>query len=111
MAKANDTKLAYALLDSYASLYKGKYSRSCSLNKYRDKWAMLDVIESVGYDRAKQLIEYYFSLSNKAGHTLQWFLYNFDRLDEMLRKSEEDNRKRMEIREKTKRMVEESVEH
>jgi hypothetical protein len=111
MAKANENKLAYALLDLYSSQYLNKYGRPCTVNKYRDKWAMLDVIDSVGFDRSQYLLSYYFSLSNKAGHTLQWFLYNFDRLDDMLKKHEEDIKRRAMIREKTKEMVKENSEH
>jgi len=111
MAKANDSKLAYSLLDLYSSLYLDRYSRNCTLNKYRDKWAMIDVIESVGFDRAKELMLYYFKLGNRSAHTLQWFLYNFDRLDDMLKKSDEDMRKRVMMREKTKQMVKENSEH
>lgn len=108
MAKANDNKLAFSLLDTYSSLYRDRYSKPCTLNKYRDKWAMIDVVDSVGYDRAKQLLAYYFRLDNRSGHSLQWFLYNFDRLDDMLKKSEEDIKRRAMMREKTKRMVEQS---
>jgi hypothetical protein len=111
MAKANDSKLGFALLDLYSSLYLDKYNKKCILNKYRDKWAMIDVIESVGFERAKELIGYYFRLSNRSGHSLQWFLYNFDRLDDMLKKSEQDMHKRAIMREKTKQMVKENSEY
>jgi len=53
MAKANDNKLAFSLLDLYSSLYLDKYRKPCTLNKYRDKWAMIDVVDSVGFARAK----------------------------------------------------------
>jgi hypothetical protein len=67
---------------------------------------MQDVIESVGYDRARGLLEYYFRVT-KQGHPLQWFFYNFDRLDDMLLQSKEDDERRRKMREATKRMVEE----
>ena len=111
MAKANDNKLAFSLLDLYSSLYLDKYRKPCTLNKYRDKWAMIDVVDSVGFARAQELIGYYFKLSNRSGHTLQWFLYNFDRLDDMLKKSEEDMHRRAIMREKTKHMVKENGEY
>ena len=67
---------------------------------------MQDVIESVGYERARTLLEYYFRVT-KQGHPLQWFFYNFDRLDDMLLQSDEDAQRRAKMRQDTKRMVEE----
>jgi Fic family protein len=78
------------------------------VNRYREKWAMNDVIETVGYDRAKQLIEYYFRC-NRIGHPLNWFLYNFDKLDDFLLKSEQDKKYREDLREQTKNMVEQEL--
>ena len=106
MAKA-DTKQPYALLSLYERLYSEKYSKVAKLNKFKEKWAMQDVIESVGYDRARELLEYYFRVT-KQGHPLQWFFYNFDRLDDMLLQSEEDTQRRRKLREATKKMVEDN---
>lgn len=106
MAKAQEAKQPYTLLSLYEKLYSEKYNRSPRLNKYKEKWAMQDVIESIGYERSRELIEYYFKVT-KHGHPLQWFLYNFDRLDDMLLQSEEDEKRRRKMREATKKMVEE----
>ena len=54
------------------------------------------------------LIEYYFKC-NKVGHPLNWFLYNFDRLDDVLVKSEEDVERRKKMREQTKYLVEQEL--
>ncbi|MEY4331345.1 MAG: hypothetical protein RLZZ196_83 [Bacteroidota bacterium] len=103
-----DPKQAYALVSLYISLYKNKYNKQPIVNRYREKWAMQDVIETVGYQRAKELLEYYFHL-NKSGHPLNWFLYNFDRIDDTLIKSEIDKKYRVELRNKTKDMVEQEL--
>ena len=78
------------------------------MNRYREKWAMQDVIDTVGYERSRELIEYYFKC-NKVGHPLNWFLYNFDRLDDVLVKSEEDVERRKKMREQTKYLVEQEL--
>lgn len=101
-----ENKQPYILLSLYQALYKAKYNKVSRINKYRDKWAMQDVIDSVGYDRAKELIEYYFK-TGKVGHPLQFFFYNFDSLDRMKYESDKDKVKRQMLREQTKRMVEE----
>ena len=99
------SKLVYALLDLYLNEYANKYGRKPIINKYKEKWAMNDVIESVGYDRARELVFYYFKTTNP-GHSLTWFFYNFDRLDEMLVKLEADKIQRAKMRALTRERVE-----
>jgi hypothetical protein len=76
-----------------------------TINKFREKWAMQDVIDSVGYTRAKELLEYYFGLT-KNGHPLQFFFYNFDKMDLVKTEIEKDKEKRRLLLEETKKMVE-----
>ena len=104
----DEAKLAYGLVSLYCSLYKKHYNRPPVVNKYREKWAMQDVIDTVGYERAKVLLEYYFKC-NKPGHPLNWFLYNFDRLDDVLIQSSKDLEQRKMLREKTKNLVEQEL--
>ena len=101
-----EAKLAYGLVSLYCVLYKEKYNKPIVVNKYREKWAMNDVIDSIGYDRAKVLLEYYFKLK-RDGHPLTWFFYNFEKLDIALQEKEQDKTRRELIRAKTKSMVEE----
>ena len=103
-----DTKQAYSLITFYSSLYKQKYGKAPVINKYREKWGMQDVLESIEYDRAKELLEYYFHL-NRQGHPLQWFFYNFDKLDDAMKKRDNDKKRRDMVRLQTKRMVEDSL--
>ena len=103
----DSAKLSYALIDFYISLYADKYGKKPVINKHREKWAMNDVIESVGYDRYRVLLEYYFRVSSDNRHALNWFYFNFDRLDDMLDKKMRDEERRAKMREETRRMVEE----
>jgi len=100
-------KLAYALMDKYSSMFAFKYDRKPSLNKYKEKWAMVDVIDSVGYDRALEILEYYFK-TVRPGHPLTWFYMNFDKLDDIMVKLDDDKARRAKLREQTKRLVEEN---
>lgn len=99
-------KHSYVLIGLYESLYLEKYGKKPKLNKFREKWAMQDVVDSVGFDRAKQLLIYYFKTS-KYGHPLQFFYYNFDKIDRIQHDTEQDKIYRSILREETKRMVEE----
>jgi hypothetical protein len=100
-----NSKEPYILLSLFQNLYKEKYGKAPSINKFREKWAMQDVIDSVGFDRAKELLEYYFKLT-KHGHTIQFFLYNFDKMDTVRTEIEKDKEKRRLLLEETKKMVE-----
>lgn len=102
----DEAKLAYGLVGLYCTLYKETYKKVAVVNRYREKWAMQDVIDSVGYDRAKILLQYYFKL-DRSGHPLTWFFYNFEKLDLSLQQTEEDKTRRELIRAKTKSMVQE----
>ena len=104
MAK-EEARQPYILISIYEMLYKEKYNRTPKINKYREKWAMQDVIDSVGYTRAKELLEYYFGLT-KNGHPLQFFFYNFDKMDALKIEIEKDKEKRRLLLEETKKMVE-----
>ena len=98
---------AYTLVSLYLSLYKDKYNKNIVINKHKEKWAMSDVIDSVGFDRAKELLIYYFHVQ-RTGHPLQWFLYNFEKLDAALTAHKDDEARRSKLRELTKRMVEDN---
>ncbi|NBW58545.1 hypothetical protein EBR43_12390 [bacterium] len=95
----------YILIGVYENLYKEKYDKKPRINKFREKWAMQDVIDSVGYDRAKELLVYYFS-TNKLGHPLNFFYNNFDRIDVLYKEIEKDKINRSILLDQTRRMVE-----
>jgi hypothetical protein len=111
MAK-EEARQPYVLMSIYEMLYKEKYNRTPKINKYREKWAMQDVIDSIGFDRARDVIEYYFK-TNRPGHPLQQFFFNFDKLDQVMIELEKDKLAREKLRMQTKQMVEEreSLEH
>lgn len=98
-------KEPYVLMSLYQNLYKEKYGSSVTINKFREKWAMQDVIDSVGLSKAVELLEYYFSLP-KSGHPLNFFYMNFDKIEKTKKDIDQDIERRRLLREATKRMVE-----
>lgn len=103
----DDVRLVHSLLTLYTNLYKKFYGRVPIINRHRDKWAMQDVLDSIGYDRSKSLLEYYFRVK-QSGHPLSWFFYNFDKLNDTLTKAEDDQKRREMLRTQTRQMVEEN---
>lgn len=98
-------KQPYILISLYLSLYKERYNKAVTINKFREKWAMQDVIDSVGYDRAVELLKYYFKTA-KSGHPLNFFYNNFDRIDQLEKEIKKDKAIRSILLEETKKMVE-----
>ena len=95
----------YLLIWKYQNLYKEKYGKDVVINKFREKSSMNDVIQSIGFDRAMDLLDYYFRIP-RSNHTILFFLWNFDKLDKAERELSKDKEKRRLLREATKRLVE-----
>ena len=66
---------------------------------------MQDVIDSIGFDRAKELLVYYFK-TTKYGHPLNFFFYNFDKMDYLKAEREKDEQHRRLLLQATKELVE-----
>lgn len=101
-----ENQQAYILIGVYQQLWKSKYNKVVVVNRYKRKWDLLDVIQTIGYDRAREVLEYYFTC-NKPGHPLEWFLANFDKLDVSMQKVQDDKVRRTLVRARTKQLVEE----
>ncbi len=99
-------KEPYILITIYMALYEQKYGSKPRINKYREKWAMQDVLDSIGFDQAKDVLNYYFR-TGKPGHPLNFFYNNFDRLEDMMTQVNKDVANRARLLEQTKKLVEE----
>ena len=98
-------KEPYVLIGLYEKLYFEKYNKRPKINKFREKWAMKDVVDSVGFDRTKELLVYYFK-TGTSGHPLNFFFFNFDRLDQLNIEMEKDAQNRKFLLQQTKKLVE-----
>lgn len=102
----NNTKSEpYRLIGEFAKLYKEKYNKPVRINRYKYKWAMFDMIEDYGSSRVYEVMRYYFDLNNDK-HTIDFFVYNFDRLEKSMVELQKDREHRQRLREATKKMVE-----
>lgn len=101
-----DTKQSTNLLNLYVKLWRDKYGKMPKINRYSAKWGFGDVIDSVGYDRAVEVLQYYFRIE-KSEHPVTFFFYNFDRMSELLEKLEADKIKRDKMRAATAARVKE----
>lgn len=104
VAQATLTKQANALITLYANEYADKYSKAPVMNRFRDKWGFQGMVEDLGYGRAQEVVKYYFRTS-RVGHPLQYLLYNYEKLDQILKELAEDEVKREELRKLTEKRV------
>ena len=100
-------KEPYILLSIYSSLYEEIYKVKPTINRYKEKWAMQDVIDSIGFDRSKDVLIYYFQ-TGKNRHPLNFFYNNFERIEDMMMQIKEDKANRSRMLKETKKMVEEN---
>jgi hypothetical protein len=98
-------RLAYILISRYIALYREVHGRKPVVNRYSAKWGMADVVDSLGAERAGEVLEYYFR--TKTDHSLEFFYKNFDKLDNNLTIITADKERRATLLRNTKRRVEE----
>ena len=81
------------------------YSTKPTINRYKEKWAMQDVLDSIGFERSKNVLEYYFK-TGKNRHPLNFFYNNFERIEDMMMQIKEDKANRSRLLQETKKMIE-----
>lgn len=100
-------KQAHALVTYFGQKYKEKYAVAPKANRYAARWGFDSLLMDLTTDEVKALIDYYFETINPSGHTLDWFLYNYEKLAEAMENRDEDAASLARIREQTKRRTEE----
>lgn len=106
MPRQTPAQLAKPLLDLYAVCYKEKYGKAPVLNRHRDKWGFVDMLEDLDFEQCKELIEYYFR-TTRPGHPLVGLFNNYDSLWKTKIDLDEDRRKKKELLAATKAKVKE----
>lgn len=103
MARSKYEKSAFALISDYICLYKNRYSVAPLVNKYKEKWAMISLIEDFGVEDVSETLEYYFK-TTKDRHPLSYFYNNFSSIHSSRLSTEKDNRIRTEQRKMTQKL-------
>jgi hypothetical protein len=97
-------KMVNALMTKFIQLYTDNYGQKPTFNRNTEKWGFEYMLEDLGAETFATL-EYYFTL--KRFHTSQDFLRNYHEFNRWMREDAEDAALRRELREKTKKKVEE----
>jgi hypothetical protein len=100
---------ANALITKYVTLYKEKYGKPPTINRYRERWGFQSIIEDLGRDDANKVVVYYLSL-RKIDHTIPELLRSYDELHKNRLADEKDLKDREKLRIETARRVKEYLE-
>lgn len=103
MARTKNETAAYALISDYVCLYKNRYGVPPLVNKYKEKWAMISLVEDFGAEEVGETISHYFNL-NKEGHPLNWFYNNFSNIYSARIAAKKDEALREQQRKKTQEL-------
>lgn len=106
VAQSTLTKQANGLVTQFIKNWTDKYGKPPVLNRYKEKWAFQDMVTDLGYDRAKEVVDYYFRTS-RVGHPVQYFVYNYETLNRIMLEREEDAKNLTEIAKLTEQRVRE----
>jgi hypothetical protein len=98
-------KQAHAVISYYQKLFKKKYGYAPKINRYVEKWGMIDTIDDNGYEGTMELLDYYFT-TGAEGHTLSNFYRTAHLLTASKMDAERDAERRRQILEETKQRVE-----
>lgn len=103
---AQGKQAQHAFLAAFKDKYREVHGKPLLINTYKESWAVKDLFEMVGQDRAFELLDYYFRTN--ANHSFRHFMYNIEVLEANLQEEEKDRRHREELRRRTKEMMEQS---
>lgn len=97
-------KQIHALIGYFLTKYALRYKRELQINRFREQWAFDSMITDLGYERALEVIDYYFEMK-KPGHPLQYLLYNYDKISVTIKELADDEEDRRKLREETEKRV------
>jgi len=96
----------YVLLSQYEKLYLSKYGVKPRINKYRDKWGMESMIDDLGVEKARIVLDLYFKTVSSDRHSLSFLYNNYDKIVTFSVIKEKDAERRRAILEETRKRVE-----
>ncbi len=98
-----DKKLRFSLLTKFKKNLNAM-GKDQDINIYAQQWAADAMIESYGYDKCVDIINYYFKVAESPDWT--WLSYNSEKVLQSMKLEQEDLELRAKLREGAKRWLE-----
>lgn len=89
----------------YAKRFKEHYGRDANINRYSARWGFEAVLMGMSIAKAQELVDYYFTTPGDRDHSLDWFFYNYDKLNDAMRESKEDAERTARLAAESKQRV------
>lgn len=100
-------KDAHTLVSYFAKAHKEKTGYDGVLNRHAARWGFNSMLMDMSMEHCKKVIDYYFETSGSNGYSLDWFLYNYEKLDAARRERDKDAAAQVVLREQSRRRAEE----
>lgn len=104
--RGQESKQANDLLNLYLSLHEERYKVRPTMNRFKSKWGMLDVLTDLGYDHAVETLKFYYK-NDYTTHTLMGFFKSYDELYKSLMDQRAEQERKRLLMERTHQRVKE----
>lgn len=105
MSKAERFKQANELVTLYITLFKQRFGKSPVLNRYKQRFALSDILEDMAFEDLETLLKYYIKVD--AEPSLTNFCYEYDELYVKMQRDAKDDQERHQLRRETEQRVRE----
>jgi len=107
---ATKAQKAYILNSDFAKKYKAARHSEYHGNTHRDKWGFQDMLDDLGEDKSRAVIDWFFD-TDRGDYSAQNLFNNYEKIAEAMEDYEEEKKRTMELLEATRRKVEEARQH
>jgi len=97
----------HALISYFCKKFKEKYGMEPVVNRHSSRWGFDSILQGMSPSEARQLIDYYFTTTQMKRHNLDWFFYNYDKLQEGRVESDKDKERREKMRRESEQRAKE----
>jgi len=106
VAKKPTVQQCYAMIDYYVKAYKAHYhGQEPVLNRHSARWGFESVLMGCSPEEVKKLLDFYFQTKSQRRHALDWFFYNYEKLEESLVEIDKDRERREQLRRESEQRV------
>lgn len=93
----------HAMTTYYMNAFREKYKREPRVNRNTARWHWEGMLTDMPPAEAKKLVDFYFTTSSQKQHALDWFFYNYDKLQESMSDIDLDRERRKKLREESEK--------
>ncbi len=104
---ATKAQKAYALNSYFAKKYKEARHTEYHGNTHRDKWGFQDMLDDLGEDKSRAVIDWYFG-TERGEYSAQNLFNNYEKIADAMDDYEVEKEKTLSLLEATRRKVEEA---